>query len=273
MKLKDATLLQNSFGINRFVQNFSVNTMTKTNSTDWFETWFDTSYYHTLYKHRDIDEAEKFISNLLEYLELKDGSKCLDLACGKGRHSLFLNKNGFDVIGLDLSVNSIESAKSKENDTLKFEVHDMREVYQNEKFDAIFNLFTSFGYFDSNEDNLKVLYSVHKMLKDDGIFIIDFMNAKKSINNLVESEVKEIDGINFKIKRSFDGNHIHKNIQFEDESQDFEFNERVQALFKEDFERLLIKSGFRIEKVFGDFDLNAFDESISKRLIIIAKKA
>lgn len=247
--------------------------MTKTNSTDWFETWFDTAYYHTLYKHRDNEEAERFITNLLDYLNLSEGTKCLDLACGKGRHSLFLNKHGLDVTGLDLSINSIESAKSMENESLKFDVHDMREVYQDEKFDAIFNLFTSFGYFDSDKDNLKVLNSVHKMLENKGLLIIDFMNVKKTIDNLVESEEKEIDGINFRIKRSFDGDHIHKNIQFSDDNRDFEFNERVQALYKMDFEDLLQKSGFRIEKFFGDFDLNPFDESSSKRLIIIAKKA
>lgn len=247
--------------------------MTGTSSTDWFETWFDTTYYHTLYKHRDDEEAEKFISNLLNYLNLPNGSKCLDLACGKGRHSLFLNKNNLNVTGLDLSVNSIESAKSMENDTLKFDVHDMREVYQDEKFDAIFNLFTSFGYFDSDEDNLKVLYSIHKMLKDNAVLIIDFMNAKKTTANLVESETKEIDGITFKLKRSFDGQHIHKNIQFNDDNRNFNFNEKVQALTKEDFEKLLEKSGFRIEKIFGDFSLNPFDQLNSNRLIIIAKKA
>lgn len=247
--------------------------MTNKNSTDWFETWFDTSYYHTLYKHRDNQEAERFISNLLDYLNLPKGTKCLDLACGKGRHSLFLNKKGLDVLGLDLSVNSIESAKSMENESLKFDVHDMREVYQNRKFDAVFNLFTSFGYFDTNEDNLKVLLSVHKMLNENGLFVIDFMNAKRTIKNLVESEQKEIDGINFKIKRSFDGSHIHKNIQFTDTDKVFEYNERVQALFKEDFENLLEKSGFKIMELFGDFDLNSFEEESSKRLIIIAEKA
>lgn len=247
--------------------------MATTNSTYWFETWFDTNYYHTLYKHRDEKEAEKFISNLLNYLDLDEGARCLDLACGKGRHSLFLNKHNLDVTGLDLSPNSIKKAKSMENETLKFDVHDMREVYQSEKFDAVLNLFTSFGYFDSNEENLKVLNSVHEMLKDDGVLVIDFLNAKRTIANLVESEEKEIDAINFKIKRSFDGQHIHKNIQFTDENKNFDFNERVQALVKDDFEYLLGKSGFTIEKLFGDFDLNPFNDTVSNRLIIIAKKA
>ena len=246
--------------------------MTTANSAEWFETWFDTSYYHTLYQHRDEKEAEKFISNLLNYLCLEEGARCLDLACGKGRHSLYLNKHDLDVTGLDLSSNSIEQAKFMENETLKFDVHDMREVYQKERYDAVFNLFTSFGYFDSNKENLKVLTSVFEMLKNNGVLVIDFLNAKKAINSLVSSEEKKIDGINFKISRSYDGDHIHKNIQFKDEGKDFSFNERVQGLNKNDFEYLLEESGFKIVKIFGDFDLNPFNEIESDRLIIIAKK-
>src|SRR5690554_6600617 len=127
---------------------------------EWFETWFDTPYYHILYQNRDFSEAEKFINNLLDYLKLPKDANCLDLACGKGRHSVFLNKKGLQVTGVDLSENSIQEAKPFENETLKFDTHDMREVYKKNTYDIVFNLFTSFGYFDSSEDNLKVLKSV-----------------------------------------------------------------------------------------------------------------
>lgn len=248
--------------------------MTNENSSDWFETWFDTSYYHTLYKHRDFKEAENFITNLLNYLNLPEGSKCLDLACGKGRHSLFLSKKKLNVVGVDLSQNSIKIAKEYQNENVEFDVHDMRKPYNKSgKFDAVFNLFTSFGYFDSNTENLKVLKSIHEMLRDQGVLVVDFMNAKKTIDNLVESEEKEIDGISFIIKRSFDGSHIHKNIQFIDKNNSFNFNERVQALFRSDFEFLLNESGFKIVDVFGDFDLNPFNKVTSNRLILIAQKA
>src|SRR5690554_744393 len=83
----------------------------------WFETWFDTSYYHILYQNRDFVEAERFITNLLAFLKLPAGSNCLDLACGKGRHSVFLNKHGLKVTGVDLSENSINEAKTFENET------------------------------------------------------------------------------------------------------------------------------------------------------------
>ena len=86
---------------------------------EWFESWFDTSYYHTLYKHRDHKEAEVFMKNLVNYLNLSNNASLLDLACGKGRHAIYLNSLGFQVTGVDLSKNSIEKAKRHENETLK----------------------------------------------------------------------------------------------------------------------------------------------------------
>jgi 2-polyprenyl-3-methyl-5-hydroxy-6-metoxy-1,4-benzoquinol methylase len=223
-------------------------------SKEWFADWFDTPYYHILYKNRNDEEAAHFIENLIEFIQLDLGSRVLDLACGKGRHSVTLNKLGYNVLGVDLSVNSIERAKHFEKEGLKFAVHDMRQVIDGEKFDAIFNLFTSFGYFDSIEDNLDVIRSIHTMLIKNGYLVIDFMNAEKVISNLVLTEVKTVDGITFNIERKYDGKHIFKNIRFEADEQ------------------LLNETGFAIIRIFGDFSLNAYDAKTSDRLIITAKK-
>lgn len=239
---------------------------------EWFAEWFDTPYYHTLYKHRDFSEAERFITNLLNYLDLPKEAKCLDLACGKGRHSIFLNKKGYDVTGVDLSANSIEEAKAFENDSLRFDVHDMREVYREDAYDAIFNLFTSFGYFDDDAQNEQVIESMCKMLKQDGVLVIDFMNAHKTINNLVANEVKEIDGITFEINRTYDGTHIYKDIAFQDDGHSFNFQERVQALKKERFLELFDKVGLKVKDTFGNFSLDPFDADTSDRLIFICEK-
>lgn len=241
-------------------------------NAEWFETWFDTSYYHILYQNRDFSEAEKFINNLLNHLQLPKEANCLDLACGKGRHSVFLNKKGLQVTGVDLSENSIQEAKPFENDTLKFDTHDMREVYKANTYDVVFNLFTSFGYFDSSEDNLKVLKSVNEMLVSEGLLILDFMNAELALDNLVEKEIKTIDGIDFHITKSYDGKHIFKNIDFTDQGKEYHFQERVQAIKKEEFEALFEKAGFEIQDVFGDFSLAPFNKKKSDRLIFIAKK-
>lgn len=131
---------------------------------EWFQHWFDTKYYHILYQDRNDEEAHLFMKNLTSFLDLKEDNKVLDLPCGKGRHSKFLNSLGYDVIGADLSQNSIAFAKQFENDSLHFEVHDMREPFQT-KFDAILNLFTSFGYFDEEQSNIEVLENLKNGLK------------------------------------------------------------------------------------------------------------
>jgi 2-polyprenyl-3-methyl-5-hydroxy-6-metoxy-1,4-benzoquinol methylase len=175
---------------------------------EWFASWFDTSYYHQLYNNRNEQEAKLFISNLVNLLNLDQSSKILDLACGKGRHSKTLNEFGYDVLGVDLSANSISIASKMSNESLHFQVHDMREIIQNHTFDAIFNLFTSFGYFDTSSENEQVCSSIFQMLRPKGILVIDFMNAEKVITNLVREESKKVDEITFNIQRNYDGYHI-----------------------------------------------------------------
>src|SRR5690554_1521902 len=239
---------------------------------EWFKEWFDTPHYHLLYQERDYSEAEYFITNLLDYLKIPEGATCLDLACGKGRHSIYLNKKGLNVVGLDLSEYNITKAKKFENETLQFEVHDMREVYQEDSFNYVFNLFTSFGYFDDNEDNQKTLSAVHQMLKKDGVFVIDFMNAYHVIHHLVKEEVKTVEGIDFNLSRKYDGKYIIKDIEFNDKGMRYFFQERVQAIKKDEFESMLQQAGFEIIDIFGNFSLAPFDKIKSDRLIIIARK-
>lgn len=239
---------------------------------EWFKTWFDSPYYHILYKDRNYSEAEKFISDLLGMMDLPKGAKALDLACGKGRHSIYLNHHGLDVLGLDLSVNSIEEAKPFENEALKFDVHDMREVYKDAKFDVVFNLFTSFGYFDDYEENVHTLESINEMLLPNGILVIDFMNAYHVLHHLVKDEVKTVRGIDFHLSREYDGKHIIKNIEFSDQGKAYTFQEKVQAIKLDDFEILLENAGFDIQHVYGDSKKTPFVKATSDRLIIIANK-
>ena len=238
---------------------------------DWFVDWFDTPYYHILYQNRNDLEAKKFIQTLMGHLKLPSSSKLLDLACGKGRHSKTLNELGYDVLGVDLSENSINEAIRLSNDTLSFRVHDMREVLVGAKFDAIFNLFTSFGYFDSNKENERMCASIAQMLLPNGKLIIDFMNVHKVIKYLVNEEEKEIDGIRFYITRTYDDSHIEKHIKFNHKGEQYHFTERVQGLKLDDFKTLLAPF-FTIDQVFGSLDFQPFVLEKSDRLIIIASR-
>ena len=126
---------------------------------DWFSSWFNTTYYHILYKDRNDDEAQQFMCNITSFLKLEKDAHILDLPCGKGRHSIFLNSLGYKVTGGDLSENSIKHAQKFENDSLKFKVKDMRQSFNNQ-YDTVFNLFTSFGYFEKDEDDILVLQNM-----------------------------------------------------------------------------------------------------------------
>lgn len=242
----------------------------KLETKNWFASWFDTPYYHILYKDRNYREAQIFMDNLTHYLNLPEKAKVLDLACGKGRHSIYLNQLGFDVIGADLSENSIAEASKNINDTLHFQVHDMREPFE-DKFDAIFNLFTSFGYFENDEDNLKTLVAIKDSLTEYGFAVIDFMNVNQVIANLVPTEVKTVDGIDFHIKRYVSDNHIYKEIDFEDQGEKFHFTEKVKALTLEDFTQMMETAGIFLLDIFGDYKLKKFHKKDSERLIMIFK--
>jgi cyclopropane fatty-acyl-phospholipid synthase-like methyltransferase len=232
--------------------------------------WFDSDYYHILYKHRDYSEARNFIDNIVEYLDLKKGSKILDLACGIGRHSIYLNEIGFKVVGTDKSPNNIKKAKASHNQSLSFIQMEMIDD-TNHKYDGIFNLFTSFGYVN-HDYNLKTIKNIERQLKDDGIVIVDFMNTLFVKNNLVIEETKVIDDLSFKIRRKSDGKHIYKEIKFNDQ-KDYFFQEKVMDLSLNDFENYLKTHNLKIIKTFGDYNLNEFDIENSERLIMVIKKS
>lgn len=237
---------------------------------NWFKYWFDTPYYHLLYNKRDFREAELFMDNLVAFLGLKKGEHILDLACGKGRHAIYLNKLGFDVTGVDLSENSITMANKKATKTLAFKVHDMREPFDT-KYDAIFNLFTSFGYFDDEADDIKVLKNIKNGLKPNGIAVIDYLNVKKAMANMVPEEIQKKGNIDFKINRHVSNNFINKEIRFQADGTNFAFSEHVKCLDLSTFKKYLNVLDLKLVANFGDYQLNQFHKDTSERLILIIK--
>ncbi len=240
---------------------------------DWFEEWFDTPYYHILYNNRDYKEAESFILALTKELNLPEKAKVVDLACGKGRHSVFLNKLGFDVLGLDLSQQSIAFDKKFENPNLKFEVHDMRNALPITDADAVFNLFTSFGYFETEEEDLNVFRSVNQGLKSGGLFVLDYLNREFVENGIVDSYNEIRDDLTFHIHKEIKNNYIVKEINFQDQDGvERQYFERVKLHTSEKIKEYAEKSGFERVKIWGDYQLNGFDVHTSPRCITLFRK-
>ncbi len=239
---------------------------------DWFEDWFDTKFYHLLYRHRNDEEAQRFLDELLNELNLSEGAHIQDLACGAGRHSIYLNSLGYRVTGLDLSKNSIEEASRSSNALLDFSVHDMREVYQVKAFDAILNLFTSFGYFEDQDDNRRVINAVYAGLKPGGLFVLDYLNAAKVIPQLPCTEQKTLEGYQFEIAKELVNGRIQKEISIQREGRSVRYIESVFPFTEDGLKALLGQAGLEVKKCFGNYSLEEYDPEHSERLILIAQK-
>lgn len=241
-------------------------------TNEWFKDWFDSKYYHILYHNRNDEEAANFLNKLVELFKPRQDCEIIDLACGKGRHSIYLNSLGYKLTGVDLAEHSILAAKKFENPRLHFEVQDLRNLQLNHKFDIALNLFTSFGYFDSMETNKMVLKSIHSILNENGSLLIDFLNINHVKKIMKPFEIKIESGIEFQISKKIEDNKIIKDIRFSDQGHDYHFQENVQALCLDDFTEMLEETGFKPLKFYGNYNLDEYNPEVSERLIILSAR-
>jgi len=243
---------------------------------DWFEEWFDSPLYEKLYANRDEQEAQQLIAFLEQTLDLNDCSSILDLGCGRGRHAINLGKKGYQVKGIDLSEEAIHTAREQAEalglENVSFEVRDMRNPLP-ETFDAIVNLFTTFGYFKKDDENALVLDSAVNMLNDRGVFVLDYLNAQKVEQKFVAEEEGEFQGIRYQIKRYVQNGAIHKDIVFAGEglSSPKSYWERVKLYDLDWFKNEMSDRNLEITKVNGDYQGGDFDPKTSPRLLIISQ--
>jgi SAM-dependent methyltransferase len=242
---------------------------------EWFRTWFNSSHYHQLYAHRNEEEAGSFINELVTMLEPKPGSCMLDVACGKGRHARMLAAHGFKVTGIDLAAASIHEARQYETPSLQFMEHDMREPFQQPPVDYVFNLFTSFGYFDTAAENHSVIEMFARAMKPSATLVMDYLNVDFAIRSQTEGEIRNVDGIVYGINRWSDERHLYKRIAIYDAGKDamHEWTEKVARLTLADFTSLFAAHGLKIMLTFGDYQLNPYFRYLSPRLIMIVQKA
>lgn len=241
---------------------------------EWFEEWFDSPYYHMLYKNRNESEANDFVQHIIHSFSLNDKDRLLDLACGKGRHSMAFAKHGIDVTGIDLSKNSIEYASQFEQDNLHFYVHDMRVSFRSNYYDMVCNLFTSFGYFKSSHDNTLAARSITQGVKKGGIVLIDFVNRNYAIKQ-IESKLSETvfhDDVQFNIKRSYTDSHFLKHIQITDGDKEFQFKESLSSFTKQEMTALFQSVGLKEVACYGSYQLEPYNEGNSPRMILVFTK-
>jgi SAM-dependent methyltransferase len=243
--------------------------------TEWFEEWFNSKEYLDVYQHRNETDARKLFDLIIANIQIPINGKVMDLACGPGRHSILFAHKGFKVTGVDLSDNLLKVAglaARKEKLDIKFVEADLRHIELEDKFDLVVNLFTSFGFFDNDEDNFSIFKTASKLLLPGGYFVFDFLNSSFIENNLVResSEVKPHEKIIQ--KRRIEGDRVIKDIIIHHNGTVKTFYESVKLYRKEELDRAIRDNGLAIKKTFGDFSGSDFIEAASPRIIIIAQK-
>lgn len=244
----------------------------------WFKKWFSDKHYLELYQHRDEEDARWIINLLQRSISVNTKSKVLDIACGSGRHSIELARRGFDVTGFDLSEFLIKEARknlknSREKDMkIKFLIKDMRDFNFKGKFDIAVNIFTSFGYFEDDNENEQVIRNVSDSLKKGGYFIFDFLNTYYLERNLVPFSREKHGNTTVIQKRIIENGFVKKRIIIKDKQKISQFDEILKLYSLKDFRKMFKANNLSIRKTFGDYSGNKFDEKKSGRLVIIAQK-
>lgn len=219
-------------------------------------------------------EVEKVIS----LLQLKKGANILDLGCGTGRHSLEFARRGFQVVGIDRTAMFLKEAKTraaKEELKVQFMEGDMRTFVNSEKFDAIVNLFTSFGYFEDPEDDRRVLKNVFVSLKPSGKFLIDVIGKEvfaRMISFREREWFEDNDVFYLQETKPIDNWRRVKGrwIRFKNNEKK-EFTIMQQLYSGSELLSLLREVGFETVNLFGELTGSPYDQT-ARRLIALAVK-
>ncbi|HBZ83507.1 MULTISPECIES: class I SAM-dependent methyltransferase [Brevibacillus] len=242
------------------------------------EEWFERSFredYVLVYQHRDDSAADEEIANLLERLPVKDTGRVLDLCCGSGRHSRALVRRGYEVVGVDLSPVLLQLAEEQNNDPrLSFARCDMRNIPYRDEFDIVVNLFTSFGYFSSDEENAQVIRNMAQALKTNGEVVIDYLNPAYVTSHLVPHSTKHVNGMFIEEKRWIEDGAVKKRIWITDDTdkEKREYLEQVRLFSVEQMIAMLEQAGFGQIQVFGNYQFEPYIASQSPRMIFYAIK-
>src|SRR5690606_4769843 len=184
----------------------------------WYEDWFDADAYELVYEERDESEAERLADLIERAAQPSPGSDVLDVGTGRGRHARVLARRGYRVTGLDLSANAVATARARAEaegltpEQIVFVQGDMRLPHFQERFDGVTNLFTSFGFFDDDDDHQHAVRAMAGALKPGGWLVQDYLNAPYVRAYLVPKDEKTAEGVRVRQERWIEGGHVHKRI-------------------------------------------------------------
>jgi ubiquinone/menaquinone biosynthesis C-methylase UbiE len=242
----------------------------------WWDVYFDDLY---LRMHEAILTPERTaeeIAGVMTLLRLRPGAKILDLCCGQGRHAVPLARAGYQMTGLDRSAFMLARAQEAAGEAgvgVEWVQGDMRELPWREQFDACVNLFTSFGYFEKEEENQQVLVQVRNALKPGGVLLLDVSNRDYYLLRLWPKAWRR-QGQAFVLEEtSFDPITCRFTASFTwvEDGREETLSHWVRHYTAPELVSMLRCAGFSSMDIYGGFDGSEF-EIYSKRLIVLAQK-
>lgn len=247
-------------------------------TTPWYQTFFDENYL----KHWSLvltpERTQREVDFVLETLALPEEACILDLCCGQGRHALEFAKRGYQVVGLELSetlLNHAQKQAEEQKISVDFVRSDMRCILFEEEFDAVVNLFTSFGYLEEDEEDERVIKAVSKALKTEGKFLIDLPNQARLMKDFSPNYFTESsDGSVTLVESSFEvlSGRLKTRWIFIDEDGKRKERLSIQRIYTfTELNKMLKSAGLRKKQVFGGFDGSDYKMD-SKRMIVLAEK-
>ncbi len=235
----------------------------------WYQDWFGDEYLE-LYAHRDEGEAERQVDFVERALPRPPPVSVLDLACGAGRHTAALRTRGYRAVGIDLSLSLL-----RQRGDLPLARGDMRTLpFATGGFDLVLNFFTSFGYFEAERENFRVLEEVTRVLAPGGWFIIDLMNPGRTLSALKARESSQVGGRQVEIERWYDetSRRVNKKIQLtRPGGRSRTYLESVRVYSQDEVTIGMRWAGLEVIASYGNFALERYEDA-SERLILVARK-
>jgi SAM-dependent methyltransferase len=245
----------------------------------WYQSFFEEDYLKVYGPVLDEETTGREVAFIGHVLDLSPGDRVLDLCCGHGRHTIGLSQNGYLVTGQDLNSALLSQARRRADEwglQVQFVHSDMRTIPFSSHFDAVINVFSSFGYLESEEEDARVLRAVANALKKEGRFLADMINREWVISNYVRDELREMpNGLSCQEHREIDlatsRNHITFTITDSDGNRHHSVGHHIRLYTLTEIIRMLEHSGLELADVYGGFDGSHYSVT-TRRMIIVARK-
>jgi 2-polyprenyl-3-methyl-5-hydroxy-6-metoxy-1,4-benzoquinol methylase len=248
-------------------------------SREWFEDWFNNPLYLKVYSHRDDAEANLCVETILGVTGVDKAAgqtSVLDIACGAGRHAFAFARKGLRVSANDLSGFLLETAEKEartEGFSIAFSGCDMRTIRLDRRFDLVVQLFSSFGYFETEQEDREVIRNVSMLLGPQGWYVLDLINPAWLRRHFIPRSEKTTGGLSIIEERTMSVDKVVKKITIRETGRpEISFIESMKLFVPESIRVLLESEGFEVVRVCGDYRGSEFEKEASPRILLFCRK-